>query len=25
VMIPLDRYGIKNLHLIVLFCLTDIY
>ncbi|MEN6489044.1 MAG: DnaJ domain-containing protein [Smithella sp.] len=25
VMIPLDRYGIRNLHLIVLFCLTDIY
>jgi len=23
VMIPLDRYGIRNLHLIVLFCLTD--
>lgn len=25
VMIPLDRYGIRNLHLSVLFCLTDIY
>jgi molecular chaperone DnaJ len=25
VMIPLDRYGIRNLHLTVLFCLTDIY
>jgi len=24
VMIPLDRYGIRNLHLTVLFCLTDI-
>ena len=25
VMIPLDRYGIRNLHLTVLFYLTDIY
>jgi molecular chaperone DnaJ len=24
VMIPLDRYGIRNLHLTVLFCLTDL-
>lgn len=24
VLIPLDRYGIRNLHLTVLFCLTDI-
>ena len=25
VMIPLDRYGIRNLHLTVFFYLTDIY
>jgi len=25
VMIPLDRYGIRNIHLTVLFCPTDIY
>jgi len=25
VMIPLDRYGIRNLHLTVLFCLTGMY
>jgi len=24
VMIPLDRYGIRNIHLTVLFCLTDL-